>query len=66
MLMKIGYAFLWQEFFIPLPEIYGPIPNQLGASFMPYWNGASAKISGFPQTDDAVNKAKKGVYPGDE
>jgi hypothetical protein len=65
MLMKIGYAFLWQEFFIPLPSLYGPLPNQLGAWAMPYWNGASAKISGIPQTDAAVNNAVK-VYPGDQ
>ena len=65
MLMKIGYAFLWQEFFIPLPELYHAIPNRVGAAFMPYWNDMSAKISGIPQTDEAVNQAKRGVYPGD-
>lgn len=65
MLMKIIYAFLWQEFFIPLPELYTTIPNELGGLLLPYWNDASAKISGIPQTDEAVNAAKKGVYPGD-
>lgn len=64
MLMKILYAFLWQEFFIPLPELYHPIPNKLGAWFMPYWNGISTKLSGFAQTDEAVVNSQN-VYPGD-
>lgn len=38
MIMKIGYAFLWQEFFIPLTGLYQTIPNHLGAAFLPVWN----------------------------
>jgi len=65
MLMKILYAFMWQEFFIPLTFLYHPVPNEVGAMFLPYWNAMSAEISGIPQTDAAVNHAKRGVYPGD-
>jgi len=65
MIMKIGFAFLWQEFFIPLPELYHTLPNEFGAFILPYWNGVSSKISGFPQTDMNVANAKN-VYPGDD
>ena len=62
--MKIGYAFLWQEFFIPLPELYKTIPNEIGAALMPHWNAYSTQISGFAQTDEDVINAKN-MYPGD-
>ena len=63
MIMKIAYAFLWQENFIKLTPLYNPIANGFGAMLMPYLNELSAKISGVPQTDEAVNKAVN-VYPG--
>lgn len=41
MIMKILYAFLWQEFFIPIPELYHLIPNEIGAAILPHWNAYS-------------------------
>ena len=65
MLMKIMYAFVWQEHMIPLPNLYKhSLSLKLGAWFLPHWNSLSSKLSGFPQTDPAVNAAKA-VYPGD-
>lgn len=64
-LMKIGYAFMWQEFFIPLKFLYNPIMLPLGAKLLPDINELSARISGFPQTDANVNTSHN-VYPGDD
>ena len=64
MIMKILYAFLWQEFFIPIPELYHLIPNEVGAMIMPHWNALSTRLSGFAQTDADVTEAKN-MYPGD-
>jgi len=50
---------------IPLPKLYShQLAIKLGGWFLPHWNNLSSKISGFPQTDPAVNEAKN-VYPGD-
>lgn len=64
MIMKIIYAFLWQEFFIPLTWLYNDVGVGLGAKFMPDWNDLANRISGTPQTDDNVTTATN-VYPGD-
>jgi len=64
MIIKILYAFLWQEFFIPLTFLYNPTFNYLGAVAMPYVNKYSTSLSHFSETDDNVVEAKK-VYPGD-
>ena len=64
MLIKIGWAFVWQEFFIPLGFLYNPIFNNLGAMATPDINEFAAHISNVPQTDINVNKSQN-VYPGD-
>jgi len=65
MLMKLLYAFTWQEHFIPLPALYKhESAIRMGAWLLPHWNALATKISGFPQTDADVNAAKN-VYPGD-
>ena len=65
MFMKLIYAFLWQEHFIPMPAVYKhPSALRLASWFLPHWNAFSTKISGFAQTDDAVVTATN-VYPGD-
>lgn len=65
MIMKILYAFTWQEFFIPLPFLYHDLPTHFGAKLMPTFNRISTKISDFSQTDESVVKAKN-LYPGDD
>ena len=65
MLMKLIYAFLWQEHFIPMPSVYKhQSAIRLGAWLLPHWNALSTSISGFAQTDKDVVSAKN-VYPGD-
>ena len=50
MLMKIGYSFIWQEYRVGqyFSILYSELPNQLGASFAPYFNGLSNLVGGFP------------------
>jgi hypothetical protein len=65
-LMKIGYAFLWQEYLVNIPFLYNhSITRHFGALFMLDWNRMSSDISGFPQTDDAVITSID-LYPGVE
>ena len=63
-LMKILFAFMWQEFFIPLPFLYNSVGQGIGALIMPYWNDLAWLISGVKQTDKSVNTATS-LYPGD-
>lgn len=63
-LIKIGWAFIWQEDFIPLPFLYNEITLPIGAAITPVINELSARISQVPQTDENVNKSHD-VYPGD-
>ena len=63
-LIKIGWAFVWQEHFVPLPFLYNLKFLPLGAYLTPDINDYSARISGFPQTDEAVNTSEN-VYPGE-
>ena len=64
MIIKIIYAFMWQEFFIPLDFLYNDITLPIGAKLLPDVNELASKISGVPQTDVNVNTSKN-VYPGD-
>jgi len=64
MIMKIFYAFLWQEFFVPLTWFYNFVGVSIGAKIMPEWNDLANSISGTPQTDENVTLANN-VYPGD-
>ena len=65
MIIKILWAFLWQEFFIPLPALYSSIPNFLGAKMTPFINAFSDLLSGFPKTDQNVVWSKN-IYPGSD
>ena len=63
MLIKILWAFVWQEFFIPLPFLYTTIPLGIGAYCTEAINAFASNLSGFPQTDKAVVEGKN-LYPG--
>ena len=63
-LIKIGWAFVWQEDFVPLPFLYNEFALPIGAKLTPDINDYSARISKFPQTDKNVNTSHN-VYPGD-
>jgi hypothetical protein len=66
MILKIVLAFVYQELLLPYFDVlYGPIPMQIAALGLPYYNEMASRISQFPQTDENVNNAKN-VYPGDD
>lgn len=48
MLIKIGYAFMWQEYFIPLKFLYNDTGLELGAEALTYVNSFANRVSGFP------------------
>ena len=64
-LMKLLFAFLYQEHSVPVPELWGPMGLRLAAYIMPYFNKIADDISKFPEADSHV-KQSKNVYPGDD
>jgi hypothetical protein len=65
MIIKILYAFLWQEHFVPITMVYKhDLLISIGGALLPDVNAFANSLSGFPQTDSAVNDSF-GVYPGD-
>lgn len=64
-ILKILYAFLYQEIYVHVPFLYKTIPMAINAELMPFVNGVASKVSGFPQTDKYVTSSKD-VYPGDD
>lgn len=65
MAIKILYAFLWQEFFVPLPFLYHSVALHIGAWFSVPLNNFASNLSGFPQTDKYVTSGKN-LYPGQD
>lgn len=64
MLMKILFAFCYQEHYIPVPSLWGPMALDIAAYILPYFNKIADDISKFPEYDPNV-KNSKNVYPGD-
>lgn len=62
-LMKIIFAFLYQEKYMHLPGFNTPEGIKIGASIMPQLNGLADGLSGFKETDTNVNESVN-VYPG--
>jgi len=48
MLMKLGYAFAFQEQFPQIPFLWKPVPNEIGALLLPTWNKLASAVSGVP------------------
>eukprot|EP00300_Choanocystis_sp_HF-7_P037940 c54390_g1_i1.p1 GENE.c54390_g1_i1~~c54390_g1_i1.p1 ORF type:complete len:376 (+),score=10.68 c54390_g1_i1:23-1129(+) len=63
-LIKMMYAFVWQEQLIPGPWLYSPEDNIRGAEVMPEINAIGNDISGYNHTDDDLQDAIN-TYPGD-
>ena len=64
-LIKICFAFLYQELIVKVPDwLYNDVPMLIAVNHMPKINAYASKMSGFPQTDPAVVKSD-GVYPAD-
>jgi hypothetical protein len=65
-LVKIGWAFLWQEQFSPLPKwIYSNLLMEWAVSATPAVNRWASELSGMPETDGDVISGHH-VYPGSE
>jgi len=64
-IVKLGYAFAWQEWVFPSPWLLRPGVNALGAELLPSVNRIADFLTGFPRTDPAMIHSKN-VYPGDE
>ena len=62
-LMKIMFAFLFQEQFLSFPILKKHLVIELGGLIMPNWNHLANYVTGFAETDAAV-KSSTNVYPG--
>lgn len=63
-LLKLAYAFLWQEEVIPWSGLTNAEINKLGGDAIPVVNMIANAMNGFPHPDKDV-QAAYGVYPGD-
>ena len=64
-LIKLIYAFLWQEYVLTGADIFlDPEVNVLGAQAMSSINGLANYLSSFPVLDESLQSGY-GVYPGD-
>jgi len=64
-LIKLIYAFLWQEYVLTGSDIFlDPEVNILGAAFMSTVNSLANYLNSFPVLSDALQSGY-GVYPGD-
>jgi len=65
-LIKLIYAFLWQEYVITESPIFlNPIANVIGNTLIKYVNDYANSLSTFPVYDEAL-KTGEGVYPGSD
>ena len=64
-LIKLIYAFLWQEYVLTGSDIFlDPEVNVLGATFMSTVNNLANYLNSFPVLSEALQSGY-GVYPGD-
>jgi len=65
-LVKLIYAFLWQEYALTDADIFlDPEVNQLGYTFMVSVNKFADFLTDFPMLDADLQKGS-GIYPGEE
>ena len=64
-MLKLGYAFLWQENFFPWSRIYGVATNDLGAALMPGLNRVANLVTGFKHADADQQRCER-VYAADD
>ena len=62
-LLKLVYAFLFQEEFIPLDFLKTPLAINVGGFLIPVINGIADTMTGLNQSDKNVNWSQD-VYPG--
>lgn len=64
-LIKIGWAFLWQEEFVPSQFLWHPLTMSIAVSLTPFVYSLADHLSGFYEKDHDVNSLGK-VFPGDK
>jgi len=62
-LIKLIFAFLYQEKYVKIPGFKSPIVIQIGGHMTSVVNFIADVFTMFPQTDQEVNKSEH-VYPG--
>jgi len=63
-LVKLLYAFMWQEQVVKYNAIYDPTWNLFGALLMPALNALSNSLTGFYHADASIQMAGEGIYGG--
>ena len=64
-LIKLLYAFMWQEGIFKYGVLYEPAWNVFGALLIPAVNSLSNKLTGFDHPDASI-QASDAIYPGQE
>jgi len=62
-MIKLIYAFLYQEKYVKIPGFKSSIAIQIGGHMISVVNFIADVFTMFPQTDEDVNKSEN-VYPG--
>jgi len=66
-LIKLIYAFLWQEYVITDSAfLLNPITNVFGSTMIKYVNQYANSLSTFPVYDQAMQDAASNIYPGSD
>ena len=63
-MIKLLYAFVWQEAIIPGAYLENENLNRIGGEIIPAVNGLANALTGFPHSDGDLQSAVN-VYPGD-
>lgn len=63
--VKIGWAFLWQEEFVPTSFLWHPVPMHIGVWLTPMVYGLADAMGRFYEHDHEVNNVGN-VFPGDK
>lgn len=64
--LKIGWAFLWQEEFVPTSFLWHRVPMQIGIRLTPLVYGLGDSMGRFYEQDHAVNNVEREVFPGSD
>jgi hypothetical protein len=63
--IKLLYAFAWQEHFFKYGLLYDATWNVFGALLIPAMNSLANKLTGFEHPDSSIQKSEA-IYPGQE
>lgn len=63
-LLKLLYAFMWQEQTFAYKAVYDPTWNLFGALLMPAVNSLANVLTGFNHADASIQQVGEGIYGG--